>query len=594
MPTITVHQEDLYRLAGLDAGTPLSQLEEALALVKGELKVAVQSEGAGELRIELADTNRPDLWSVEGIARQLRDHAHGRPRAYACFAGGAAAHEIVVEPALAGLRPFIGGFLAVDNVLDEAGLLAFIEAQEALTRNFGRRRQTVSIGLYNGAGLAFPVHYRAVPRDACPFVPLPPAVDDGTWPHGLAMTPGEILARHPTGQEYGWILADAVRVPMLLDQRGEVLSLPPIVNSAGLGKVTPGAGALFVEATGTDLDQCLLALNILAANLVDRGWSVVPVTAVYPYATPRGDRVTAPHPLAISQQVAIPAVSRLLGTPVTPEEVTAGLAAYGVQAVAVGEEVLATAPSYRQDYLHPVDVIEDFAISRGYGSFAPAGLAEFTVGRLDALTEFEDRVRDLMIGFGFEEAICNILTSAWTIRRAMAVDETPEAGAAPFHGGPAVQVENVMNRNYSHLRDWIVPSLLEVEAHSLGALYPHRIFEVGEVAVYAPDQALGARTESRVGAILAAEGMNFDAAQSVVYALLGSLAIPFSVTPWPHPSFIPGRVAAIRGERGEHLGFLGELAPQVLANWGTRVPIAALELSVNRLQAAHGGPDTAG
>ena len=39
-------------------------------LVKGELKEHVAE--TGELRIELQDSNRPDLWCCEGIARQIR------------------------------------------------------------------------------------------------------------------------------------------------------------------------------------------------------------------------------------------------------------------------------------------------------------------------------------------------------------------------------------------------------------------------------------------------------------------------------------------------------------------------------------------
>ncbi|HMN28603.1 MAG TPA: hypothetical protein PKE45_10660 [Caldilineaceae bacterium] len=212
---------------------------------------------------------------------------------------------------------------------------------------------------------------------------------------------------------------------------------------------------------------------------------------------------------------------------------------------------------------------------------------EFTVGHLDPLSELEDLVRDLMVGFGCEEAICNILTSEDAVRRWMDLDE--EQGAAPFHGGRLVRIENVMNQNYALLRDWLIPSLLEIEAHSAGAAYPHRIFEAGEVAVYDPQANLGSRTESRLAAIIADETASFDAAQSLVYALLGALGVEFQVQHWRHPSFIEGRVALVTakakaGEAAVALGFLGELSPAVLTNWGARVPVAALELSLNGLR----------
>lgn len=597
MPTITVQKADLYQLAGLPAAVTLEELEERLTLVKGELSVrgrdgrklsaaeanTLVAEQGLDLRIELNDTNRPDLWCVEGVARQLRDHARGYSNPYPFFSNTITARYIEVDPQLAALRPFIGGFLATGQTVTEESLLAFIDAQETLTRNFGRKRQTVSIGLYRADTLHFPVRYHAVERSAMRFEPLPPAGEAGAaWPHGVALTPAEILEQHPTGREYAWILGDFAQVPMLTDAQGQVLSFPPIINSADLGRVQPGVNALFVEATGTELDQVLLTLNILATNLADRGWTIEPVTTRYPYATARGQAITVPHPLDITLGVPVAEFTRLLGEPLETGEVKQSLEAYGIHAEVDDRWITVTAPSYRQDYLHEVDVIEDYAISRGYHRFTVAMPAAFTVGKLQPLTEFEDLVRDLLIGFGFEEAFCNILTSLDQLHHRMGIT-ADDSGAPPFHGGQVVRIANIMNRNYACLRDWILPSLLEIAAHSLGASYPHRIFEVGEVAVYDPSQNMGSRTDSRVAAVLASDDATFDSAQSVVYALLGTLNIPFRVQPWAHPSFIEGRVGLITHQSGLPLGFLGELSPQVLTAWGVRTPIAAFEIGLNAL-----------
>jgi phenylalanyl-tRNA synthetase beta chain len=600
MPTITVQKADLYHLAELRDTLTLEELEERLPLVKGELSVRGRDgrklsaaeankllvEHQLDLRIELNDTNRPDLWCVEGVARQLRDHVRGYANEYPFFTTAPVVRQIEVDPALATFRPFIGGFLATGQVVTEESLLAFIDAQETLTRNFGRKRQSVSIGLYRGDTLTFPIHYQAVGRSALRFEPLAPAGEAGaTWPVGAALTPDEILAQHPTGREYAWILAGLDQVPMLTDAEGNVLSFPPIINSADLGRVQPGMSTLFVEATGTELDQVLLTLNILAVNLADRGWTIEPVTTCYPYDTPRGRTVTTPQPLALTLDVPLAEFERLLGERLQAAEVMQRLGAYGVTCVGDAQQITATAPNYRQDYLHRVDVIEDYAISRGYESFAIAMPADFTVGKLQPLTEFEDLVRDLLIGFGFEEAFCNILTSREQLQQRMNL--APDGlGASPFHGGTVVQIANVMNRNYACVRDWIIPSLMEIAAQSLGAIYPHRIFEVGEVAVYDPTQNLGSRTESRAAGLIADDEASFDSAQSVIYALLGSLGMQFTVQPWTHPSFIEGRVGLIRTANGTPVGFLGELSPQVLTAWGVRTPIAAFEVRVDTLQQA--------
>jgi phenylalanyl-tRNA synthetase beta chain len=598
MPKITVEKNDLYRLAGLEESYPLDALEADLALVKGELKRLRPQAGeegfrGEQVRIELSDTNRPDLWCVEGIARQLRDHRAGCGREYSFYSREPAGLRIQVDPGLQHIRPYIGGFLATGGKIDESGLLAFIEGQEALDRNFGRRRKAVSIGLYSGAAAQFPLQYRAVGRDEVRFEPLAPSgmlKDGATWPVGAAMTPQEILDRHPTGQEYAGTLEGSARVPLLSDAAGNVLSLIPIINSAGLGRVMPGMDSLFVEATGMELDQVLLTLNILGANLSDRGWTIQPATAEYPYDTPRGRLVTAPYAMPVTQRAPLEMFDRLLGEKQQSVDVVQKLSAYGVRAALDGDAVVATIPSYRQDYLHPVDVLEDFAVSRGFMSFAPILPEDFTTGGLTPLTSFEDLLRDLMIGFGGEEAICIILTNVEILRQRMEVSLEMSGGRQPFHGGPLVRISNVMNANYATLRDWILPSLLEIESHSEGALYPHRIFEVGEVAVYDPAENLGSRTESRLAMTIADEAASFDSVQSVLYALFNTLKIPFRVVPWEHPSFIPGRVGLVVTEAGSAadpatwLGFLGEFSPQVLENWGARMPAAGMELRVETLR----------
>ena len=82
MPTISLQRDDLEALiAGPDAAPsriPLDQLEQWLMLVKGELKG--HNAETGELRIELQDSNRPDLWCCEGIARQIRIKQRGWTR----------------------------------------------------------------------------------------------------------------------------------------------------------------------------------------------------------------------------------------------------------------------------------------------------------------------------------------------------------------------------------------------------------------------------------------------------------------------------------------------------------------------------------
>ena len=78
MPTISVNRKDFDKLLGRHVTD--KELEAWLPLVKGEIKEV--DAASGEIRFELQDSNRPDLWCVEGIARQIRVKLNGRPDSY--------------------------------------------------------------------------------------------------------------------------------------------------------------------------------------------------------------------------------------------------------------------------------------------------------------------------------------------------------------------------------------------------------------------------------------------------------------------------------------------------------------------------------
>src|SRR6516225_6699321 len=113
MPTIDISRADLCTLT--NANLSVDEIEKHLQLVKGELKRR-QSNLPEELRVELQDTNRPDTWCVEGVARQIRQSlARTQPwrRDYAFLEKpGAADHAIEVDPSVNKVRPYVAAFTA--------------------------------------------------------------------------------------------------------------------------------------------------------------------------------------------------------------------------------------------------------------------------------------------------------------------------------------------------------------------------------------------------------------------------------------------------------------------------------------------------
>jgi len=562
MPTISINLKDFSHLLGQGPVTA-EMIETWLPLVKGELKD--HDDATGELRIELQDSNRPDLWSCEGIARQIRIALAGKGSVYPFFKPKRPTKRLMVSPGLEPIRPYVAACTAVGYRVTGEGLAQLIQMQEKLADIFGRKRRTVSIGLYRLSDIVFPVTYTLVKPNEARFTPL--GFDE-------PMSLGEILSVHPKGVEYGPIVAGHDRVPLLRDAEGQVLSLPPVINSREIGEVRIGDAELFVEVTGTDLLMVILTLNILAANLADRGATIEPIEVVYPSATALGKTVRTPMDFSQARPIPVKTIEAALGQSFGAASIARALTAYGYRVKPSRQSVIVKLPPYRNDLMHAVDVVEDVAISRGYGEFTPIMPSQFTVGGLSRVEQVSDRIRDLMIGLGFQEIISNILASRQDLCDRMRLGSTPWSRL--------VEVDNAMSQSFSSLRQWIAPSLLRVESASTRVFYPHRVFEVGEIAVPDPADAQGARTVTALGGLIAHAGANFSEIHSCLDLLLFYLDHPYTLEPVAHPSFLEGRAGRIlSGSRP--VGLIGELHPEVLELWQIGMPCVIFELEVDPL-----------
>ena len=77
-------------------------LNETFAFVKGD----VESLEEDAVSIEVKDSNRPDIWSVEGIARVLRGQL-GVGRSREIRVAGRSSLKVVVDKRVKPIRPFI-------------------------------------------------------------------------------------------------------------------------------------------------------------------------------------------------------------------------------------------------------------------------------------------------------------------------------------------------------------------------------------------------------------------------------------------------------------------------------------------------------
>ena len=146
MPTIDVDYAELERLLGVQLNGDMEKLDEILAFVKGEVKAFDQKEGS--VSIEMKDTARADLWSVEGLSRALQGYLN-RVKGIRQYAVGKSAVEVNVNAKLFNIRPYICCSIIKNIHLSDSVIKGIMHLQDKLDQTHGRSRQKTSIGIYN-------------------------------------------------------------------------------------------------------------------------------------------------------------------------------------------------------------------------------------------------------------------------------------------------------------------------------------------------------------------------------------------------------------------------------------------------------------
>jgi phenylalanyl-tRNA synthetase beta chain len=586
MPKIEVNEKLFFNLLGTKYD--YDTLEKKLTFGKAELDEkpdTSQSEDKRVIKIELNDTNRPDLWSTGGVARCLREHEGGKHSDYTKFLStkdkilDCGNRYITVDPELKDIRPYMVSFIISGKPIEEPMLLDIIQTQEKLCWNYGRKRKTISMGVYRYEDIKWPAHYKAVDPDNTSFIPLQ---------CDKPMTCRQILTDHPKGKDFGWIIKDMKKFPLLTDDNNEVLSMAPVINSANLGQVQVGDKDLMVELTGTDMACLMLSANIVACDFADAGYEILPVKVIHPYETGFGKEITVPYYFQPTTDARLSAINKLLGCDLTEKEVLDALYKMGNKVTSKpaqtdekskqylkankNEVIFTVSPApYRNDFLHEVDVIEDVMIGRDLNSFEAQKPSDFTIGRLSPVTLYSRKAKNIMAGMGYQEMIFNYLGSKKNYIDNMNID-----------GKDVIEIANPMSENYQFIRPSIIASLLNAESQSANAVYPHKIFEVGKIAFISPEENTGTKTIQSLGFMTASGNANFNEAASEVSTLLYYLDHKYDVAETNDPRFIPGRQAAIM-LYGKQIGIFGEVHPQVLANWQISVPCVAGELDLESL-----------
>jgi len=557
MPTIDIDYAEFERLLGMELHKDMDKINEVLAFVKGEAKLFNEKEGI--MSVEIKDTNRPDIWNIEGLVRALRGFL-GIEEGLKEYWVGKQSAEVYVDQRLENIRPYIGCSIVKNLKLSDSIIRGFMHMQDKLDQTYGRNRRRTSIGLYNLDLIKLPLQYTVAGPDEVSFVPL-----------GFSekMSLREILARHPKGLEYGQIVRKHEGYPILLDAENKPLSFPPIINSNDLGRITENTRNILVEVTGTMDEAVLNTLKIVTLSLIDRGGEAYTAKIHYPHR--HLDTVTPCFDTG-NMELNVDYINRVLGLQLKPRQIAQMLRKAGHDAMeSEKNEVHVQIPCYRIDVMHPIDLVEDVAIAYGYNNIKPLWREMPTTGRVRPEQGMIDVARELMLGLGFQEVLNYTLTNPENLFKKMNCRKER-----------IVEISNPKVITLTCLRNWLLPSLIEFVSNNLHVECPQKLFELGKVTLLDEKRETRTRDEDRLAAIIYDANASFTEAKSTLEAFMTNFGLEWQIKETEHPSFINGR-AGKTIVKGTEVGIIGEINPKVLETWKLENPTAALELDIEKM-----------
>ncbi len=513
---------------------------------------------------------RPDIFDPGGMARYVRGFL-GLQTGLPEYVINAPRITVEVDPQLGdddSYRPHIACAVVRNVQLDSNTIKMVMNLQEDLHWALGRDRKLASIGVYDLDTLkGDKFHYDAVEPNGLRFVPLGFSPDDPD----AEMTPAEILERHKTGQAYAHLLKPMSKYPLLRDGEGTVLSMPPIINSEST-RVKMETTQFFVDVTGMSQRTVDRALNIIVTSLKEIMPAVQVESVIIESAG--GTRMT-PDLTPAEMTLDVREAAETIGIDVNAAQLAELLESmgHGVEEAGHADRLTVLVPAYRNDVMHPIDLIEDAAIAYGYENLKAELVPTFTVGSPQEIEERSATARRVLTGLGFHQVMTLVLTSGpaafekWRIE----ADER------------AVQIDNPISVEQTICRVSLLPGLLETLAINKQYDLPQYLFEVGDCCFVDAERETGAREERLAAAALIGTHVGYADVRAVADAFVHEMGVKCVVQATEHNSYIPGRVAALCDEHGTRIGTMGEVHPEVLEAYGLKHPVSVLELSVEKL-----------
>ncbi len=550
MPTIEMSKKDFEKLVGKKFSK--EDLERTLMFVKGE----IDSEDGDTLKLDVKETNRPDLWSTEGIAREILARI-GKEKGIRKYKTQKSGIRVFVDKNLEKVRPLIACAVVENVKVDNNFIIQMVQLQEKVGETFGRKRKETGIGLYDLDIMTPPIYYKGYKDTDIEFVPL-------EWK--VPMRPTEILLQHEKGKAYKHLLENVSVYPIVIDSENIVASMPPIINSEKTGKVTEKTKNLFIEVTGFSWLTVETALEVMCMALADRGGKIKTVEVNFPEGkTYPGRKVNTPEFKTEKLSLDTNLFNEMSGLNISNSVLKKLFESARYNASVSKNRTIVEYPSYRQDIFHGVDVVEDALISYGYDKISPQKIELNVIGKSLEEFDFLENIRDGAIGLGLQEILTFNLTSKIAQNDNLFLKEE------------FVEINNPLSNNYEIFRKRLLPNLLMFLAKNKDKEFPQKIFEIGSCLELNSKEDNGVKQSNHICVVSSHSNTNFTEIKSILVSLCAYLGFSLTVKKKQF-AFLEENSAEIivNGKKG----FIGELKKEVEEKFSLKKPVIVLEFEL--------------
>eukprot|EP00058_Branchiostoma_floridae_P004973 XP_002590461.1 hypothetical protein BRAFLDRAFT_124565 [Branchiostoma floridae] len=520
MPTIGVNRDLLFERLGrtyteeefdelmFDYGLELDEVTSEKAMLEKEQGVTAQ--GASEAiiyRIEIP-ANRYDLLCLEGLVRALL---------------------VFKEKRTAQVRPHAVCAVLRGVNFTQAMYQSFIDLQDKLHQNLCRKRSLVAIGTHDLDTIQGPFIYNAKPPADIKFKPLN-QTKEYTAVELMQLYKSDSHLKH-----FLHIIEDKPVYPIIYDQNGVVLSMPPIINGEH-SKITLNTKNIFIECTATDLHKAKMVLDSLVTMFSE--YCQTPFTVESgEVITPDGTKLTYPALPYREEIVDVAWINKSVGISESPESIAKLLTRMCLSS----------------------EVVEESKFG---------------------LNKVADLLRQDIAAAGFTEVLSFSLCSRDDVAGKLNKD---------IDSSGAVHIANPKTLEFQIARTTLLPGILKTVASNKKMPLPMKLFEISDIMLQDKDKDVGARNERHFCAVYYNKNPGFEIIHGLLDRFMQLLEVPYSkegsgyfIRAADDPTFFPGRCAEVV-VKAQVVGKLGVLHPDVITKFELNNPCAALEINLEAL-----------